>query len=160
MTRIDISSATTEELFLILNTRVDFGCASTEQLALIVDTRRAESDEDAASSDVEILAHVRDTLTLPGEGAPGGFPVTDDGTAYAAALIAFLTPAGKKRAGWIIEIARTPDERAASTEINRRSNEAWEALSPAERAAQIEAIEWAENGGPCDCPNCYEPPDY
>jgi hypothetical protein len=159
MTRIDISSASTEELFLILNTRVDFGSASTEQLALIVDTRRAESDDDATASDVEILTHVRDTLTLPGEGAPGGFPVTDDGTAYAAALIAFLTPPGKRH-GWIIETPQTPDERAASTEINRRSNEAWQALSPAERAAQIEAIEWAENGGPCDCPNCYEPPDY
>ena len=140
---LDVDALSAEGLFLILNTRVDFGSATTEQLSLIVDTRRAESDDDATASDVEILTHVRNTLTLPGEGTPGGFPVTDDGTAYAAALIAFLTPAGKKRNGWSIEIPQTPDERAASTEINRRSNEAWEALSPAERAAQIEAIEWA-----------------
>ncbi|MDY0914477.1 hypothetical protein [Rathayibacter festucae] len=159
MTRIDISRATTEELYVIINTPVDFGSASTEQLALIVDTRRAESDDDATASDVEILAHARDTLTLPGEGAPGGFPVTDDGTAYAAALIAFLTPPGTSD-GWSTDTPRTPDERAASDEIGRRSNEAWQALSPEEQAAQIEAIEWAENGGPCDCPNCYEPPDY
>jgi len=159
MTRIDINSASTEELYVVINTPVDFGSASTEQLALIVDTRRAESDDDAAASDVEILAHVRDTLTLPGEGAPGGFPVTDDGTAYAAALIAFLTPPGKPDV-WSTDTPQTPDERAASDEIGRRSNEAWQALSPAERAAQIAAIEWAENGGPCDCRNCYEPPDY
>ncbi|MCJ1702145.1 hypothetical protein MT356_20735 [Rathayibacter festucae] len=159
MTRIDISSASTEELYVIINTSVDFGSATTEQLALIVDTRRAESDDDATASDVEILAHVRDTLTLPGKGTPGGFPITDDGTAYAAALIAFLTPPGKSD-GWSTDTPETPDERAASTEIGRRSNEAWQALSPAEQAAQIEAIEWADNGGPCDCPNCYEPPDY
>ena len=73
-------------------TRTDTGRATAEQLALILDTRRAESDDDATATDTEILAHIRNTLTLPGEGAPGGFPVTDDGTAYAAALIAFSPP--------------------------------------------------------------------
>lgn len=73
-------------------TRTDTGRATAEQLDLILTTRRAESDEDAAATDAEILAEVRNTLTLPGEGCPGGFPVTDDGTDYAAALIAFLTP--------------------------------------------------------------------
>jgi hypothetical protein len=42
---------------------------------------------------VEILTHTRNTLGLPGECGPGGMPVYDDGTAEAAALIAFLTPA-------------------------------------------------------------------
>lgn len=74
-------------------TRTDTGRATTEQLALILATRRDESAEDAAATDAEILAHVRNTLTLPGEGCPGGFPVTDDGSDYAAALIAFLSPA-------------------------------------------------------------------
>jgi hypothetical protein len=74
-------------------TRTDTGRATPEQLDLILTTRRDESDEDAAATDAEILAHVRNTLTLPGQGTPGGFPVTDDGTDYAAALIAFLTPA-------------------------------------------------------------------
>lgn len=74
-------------------TRTDTGRASAEQLDLILTTHRAESDEDAAATDAEILAHVRNTLTLPGEGCPGGFPVTDDGSEYAAALIAFLSPA-------------------------------------------------------------------
>ncbi len=74
-------------------TTIDTGRATAAQLALILDTRRAESGDDAAATDAEILAHVRNTLTLPGEGAPGGHPVTDDGTDYAAALIAFLTPA-------------------------------------------------------------------
>ncbi|PPH07136.1 hypothetical protein C5C71_15150 [Rathayibacter sp. AY1C1] len=74
-------------------TTTDTGRASAEQLALILTTRHAESDEDAAATDAEILAHVRNTLTLPGEGCPGGFPVTDDGSDYAAALIAFLSPA-------------------------------------------------------------------
>ncbi|MCJ1702151.1 hypothetical protein MT356_20765 [Rathayibacter festucae] len=41
-------------------------------------SRRAESDEDATASNVEILAHVHDTLTLSGEGTPDGFPVADD----------------------------------------------------------------------------------
>ncbi|WP_314457716.1 hypothetical protein [uncultured Microbacterium sp.] len=73
-------------------TTIDTGRATAAQLALILDTRRAESDDDAAATDAEILAHVRNTLTLPGDGAPGGHPVTDDGTDYAAALVAFLTP--------------------------------------------------------------------
>ncbi|MWV51486.1 hypothetical protein GRS96_19665 (plasmid) [Rathayibacter sp. VKM Ac-2803] len=72
-------------------TPTDTGRATAAQLALILTTRRAESDEDAAATDAEILAHVRNTLTLPGEGTPGGFPVADDGTDYAAALIAFLS---------------------------------------------------------------------
>lgn len=73
-------------------TTIDTGRATAAQLALILDTRRAESGDDAAATDAEIIAHVRNTLTLPGEGAPGGHPVTDNGTEYAAALIAFLTP--------------------------------------------------------------------
>ena len=130
-------------------TRTDTGRATAEQLALILDTRRAESDDDATANDAEILAHIRNTLTLPGEGAAGGFPVTDDGTAYAAALIAFLTPTPE-----------TLDERAARIESNRRAVEGWQALSPAEQAAQIAAVERVENpGGPCDCANCAEPAD-
>jgi hypothetical protein len=73
-------------------TRTDTGRATAAQLDLILTTRRAESDEDATATDAEILAHVRNTLTLSGEGSPGGLAVTDDGTAYAAALIAYLTP--------------------------------------------------------------------
>ncbi|QHC68724.1 hypothetical protein GSU68_18625 (plasmid) [Rathayibacter sp. VKM Ac-2759] len=74
-------------------TRTDTGRATPAQLDLILTTRRDESDEDAAATDAEILAQVRNTLTLPGQGTPGGFPVIDDGTDYAAALIAFLSPA-------------------------------------------------------------------
>ncbi|PPF41668.1 MULTISPECIES: hypothetical protein [unclassified Rathayibacter] len=146
-------------------TRTDTGRATAEQLALILDTRRAESDDDATAADAEILAHIRNTLTLPGEGAPGGFPVTDDGTAYAAALIAFLTPAEKQDTGAALAAFLTPtpetlDERAARIESNRRVDEGWQALSPAEQAAQIAAVERTENpGGPCDCANCYEPAD-
>lgn len=73
-------------------TPTDTGRATAAQLELILTTRRAESDDDATATDAEILAYVRNTLTLPGEGGPGGFPVTDDGTDYAAALIAYLTP--------------------------------------------------------------------
>ena len=142
-------------------TRTDTGRATAEQLALILDTRRAESDDDATATDAEILAHIRNTLTLPGEGAPGGFPVTDDGTAYAAALIAFLTPADKQDADAALAAFLTPtpetlDERAARIELNRRADEEWQALSPAEQAAQIADVERAEDpGGPCDCANCY-----
>lgn len=74
-------------------TTIDTGRTTAAQLALILETRRAEPGDDAAATDAQILAHVRNTLTLPGDGAPGGHPVTDDGTDYAAALIAFLTPA-------------------------------------------------------------------
>ncbi|PPH95216.1 hypothetical protein C5C56_17200 [Rathayibacter sp. AY1D1] len=146
-------------------TTTDTGRASAEQLALILTTRRAESDEDAAATDAEILAHVRNTLTLPGEGCPGGFPVTDDGSDYAAALIAFLTAADKQDTGAALAAFLTPtpetvDERAARIESNRRADEGWQALSPAEQAAQIAAVERAENpSGPCDCANCSEPAD-
>ncbi|MCJ1698074.1 hypothetical protein MT349_20005 [Rathayibacter caricis] len=73
-------------------TRTDTGRATAEQLDLILTTRRDESDEDAAATDAEIIAHVHNTLTLPGKGGPGGFPIAEDGTDYAAALIAYLTP--------------------------------------------------------------------
>jgi hypothetical protein len=73
---------------------VDGGRASADQLALICATHRQDEPESFESdSDAAILAHVRNTLALPGEGGLGGFPVSDDGTAYAAALVAFLTPA-------------------------------------------------------------------
>jgi len=146
-------------------TRTDTGRATAEQLALILDTRRAESDDDATATDAEVLAHIRNTLTLPGKGSPGGFSVTDDGTAYAAALIAFLTPAEKQDTGAALVAFLTPtpetrDERAARIELNRRADKGWQALSPAEQAARIAAVDRAESpSGPCDCANCYEPAD-
>jgi len=148
-----------------MQTATDTGRATAEQLALILDTRRAESDDDATATDAEILAHIRNTLTLPGEGAPGGFPVTDDGTAYTAAMIAFLTPAetqdiGAALAAFLTPTPETLHERAARIELNRRADEGWQALSPAEQAARIAAVERAENpSGPCDCANCSEPAD-
>ncbi|PPG79917.1 MULTISPECIES: hypothetical protein [unclassified Rathayibacter] len=74
-------------------TRTDTGRASADQLALILATSRDEDPENTTATDVEILTHTRNTLGLPGECGPGGMPVYDDGTAEAAALIAFLTPA-------------------------------------------------------------------
>jgi hypothetical protein len=74
-------------------TRTDTGRASADQLALILAISRDEDPENATATDAEILAHTRNTLGLPGECGPGGMPVYDDGTAEAAALIAFLTPA-------------------------------------------------------------------
>lgn len=73
-------------------TRTDTGRATAEQVALILATSRDEDPENATATDEEILAHTRNTLGLPGECGPGGMPVYDDGTAEAAALIAFLTP--------------------------------------------------------------------
>jgi hypothetical protein len=71
----------------------DTGHATAEQLALILTTQRADdADSWTRASDAEILAHVRNTLSLPGERVVGAFPVMDDGSAYAAALIAYLTP--------------------------------------------------------------------
>ena len=74
-------------------TRTDTGRASADQLALILATSRNEDPENATATDAEILTHTRNTLGLPGECGPGGMPVYDDGSAEAAALIAFLTPA-------------------------------------------------------------------
>jgi hypothetical protein len=74
-------------------TRTDTGRATAEQLALILATSRDEDPENTTATDVEILTRTRNTLGLPGECGPGGMPVYDDGTAEAAALIAFLTPA-------------------------------------------------------------------
>ncbi|PPH85539.1 hypothetical protein [Rathayibacter sp. AY1D3] len=74
-------------------TRTDTGRATAEQLVLILAISRDEDPENTTATDAEILAHTRNTLGLPGECGPGGMPVYDDGSAEAAALIAFLTPA-------------------------------------------------------------------
>ncbi|PPH21486.1 hypothetical protein C5C56_15825 [Rathayibacter sp. AY1D1] len=74
-------------------TRTVTGRATAEQLALILAISRDEDPENTTATDAEILAHTRNTLGLPGECGPGAMPVYDDGTAEAAALIAFLTPA-------------------------------------------------------------------
>jgi hypothetical protein len=71
----------------------DTGSATAEQLALILTTQRTEDPDNwTGASDAEILSHVRNTLSLPGQRVVGAFPVMDDGSAYAVALIALLTP--------------------------------------------------------------------
>lgn len=71
----------------------NIGTATAEQLALILATQRADDPDGwAGAPDAEILAHVRNTLSLPSERVVGAFPVMDDGSGYSAALIAFLTP--------------------------------------------------------------------
>lgn len=71
---------------------IDPGQATPERLRLICDEQRADDPEQARyDTDRQILADTRNTLTLPGVHVRGGFPVEDDGSEYAAALIAFLT---------------------------------------------------------------------
>ncbi|QHC60982.1 hypothetical protein [Rathayibacter sp. VKM Ac-2760] len=71
----------------------DTGRATPEQIALIVAFERNYYEENKSASVEQLLAGVRNTLTLPGVWVPGGFPVQEDGTDHADALIAFLTPA-------------------------------------------------------------------
>lgn len=88
---------------------VDTGAATAEQLALITSTQRAEDPDGwAGAADAEILTHVRNTITLPGEQTVGAFPVMDDGSAYAAALIAYLTPVSVGGRGDTGEEGATP----------------------------------------------------
>lgn len=71
----------------------DTGCATPEQIGLIVAFERNYYEEHESYSTERLLAGVRNTLTLPGVWVLGGFPVREDGTDHAAALIAFLIPA-------------------------------------------------------------------
>lgn len=68
------------------------GQATPEQLALICTTQRAATADYDTATDAEILEHARNTLCLPGTGAPGAVTVEQDGSPFAEALIALLTP--------------------------------------------------------------------
>ncbi|WP_207406710.1 hypothetical protein [Rathayibacter sp. SD072] len=69
------------------------GQATPEQLALICTTQRAASAHYDTATDAEILQDARNTLCLPGTAAPGALAIEQDGSPFAQALIALLTPA-------------------------------------------------------------------
>lgn len=58
-----------------------------QAVALVVEDQRSSEDAEDGATDADIIAHVRNTVTLPGVHAVGGWPIEDMEDALTAAYV-------------------------------------------------------------------------